>query len=61
MVKKLEKGKGLVELGPTKKYAILIPAGTYHNITKSQTQPRVEFFSTPSLLKKYILSNILEE
>lgn len=47
---KLEEGHGLVELGPTKNdlsfkkeinsnYAVLIPAGTYHNITNIGNEP----------------------
>ncbi len=47
---KLEEGHGLVELGPTQNelsfkkeinsnYAVLIPAGTYHNITNIGNEP----------------------
>ena len=47
---KIEEGKGLVELGPSKNdlslhkeinsdYAIIVPAGTYHNITNIGNEP----------------------
>lgn len=47
---KLEEGKGLVELGPTENeltlrkeinsdYAVIVPKGTYHNITNIGNEP----------------------